>query len=163
MKYLLDANTYIQAKNFYYQMNFCPAYWDWLDKQAKANIIGSIDFIQKELKDGQDDLSTWVGTRHTHFQDCTDEATQANFKQIADFVMNHQTYSSHEKSHFLAKGDPWLIAKCMATNATLVTLEAKVGDSSTKVKIPNICEEFEVKYITPYNLLSTLQPQFILK
>ncbi len=45
MKYLLDANTYIQAKNLYYQMSFCPAYWDWLDKQAKDNIIGSIDFV----------------------------------------------------------------------------------------------------------------------
>lgn len=30
--YLLDANTYIQAKNLHYQMSFCPAYWDWLDE-----------------------------------------------------------------------------------------------------------------------------------
>ena len=28
--YLLDANSYIQAKNLHYQMSFCPAYWDWL-------------------------------------------------------------------------------------------------------------------------------------
>ncbi|WP_081763821.1 MULTISPECIES: DUF4411 family protein [Nitrincola] len=28
MKYLLDSNTYIQAKNQYYGMDFCPGYWD---------------------------------------------------------------------------------------------------------------------------------------
>jgi hypothetical protein len=33
MKYLLDANTYIQAMNTYYHVDFCPAYWDWLDRQ----------------------------------------------------------------------------------------------------------------------------------
>ncbi len=162
MKYLLDANTYIQAKNFYYQMSFCPAYWDWLDKQASDKVIGSIDFIQQELKDGQDDLSIWVGTRNTHFQDCTDKTTQDNFTEIADFVMTHPIYSNHEKALFLAKGDPWLIAKSVTTNATVVTLEAKVGDNATKVKIPNICEKFGVRYITPYQLLSTLNPQFIL-
>ncbi|MFS2059288.1 DUF4411 family protein [Kosakonia cowanii] len=27
MRYLLDANTYIQAKNQYYGMDICPAYW----------------------------------------------------------------------------------------------------------------------------------------
>ncbi|HDG1674842.1 TPA: DUF4411 family protein [Kluyvera cryocrescens] len=27
MRYLLDANTYIQAKNQYYGMDICPAYY----------------------------------------------------------------------------------------------------------------------------------------
>lgn len=46
MKYLLDANTYIQAKNFYYGMDICPAYWDWLDQQSLAGLVGSIDLLR---------------------------------------------------------------------------------------------------------------------
>ncbi len=114
------------------------------------------------MKDGKDDLSIWVGTRDTHFQDCTDKATQDNFTKIVDFVMKHQIYSNQAKDTFLAKGDPWLIAKSIVTNATVVTLEAKVNDSSTKVKIPNICDVFGVRYLTPYQLLSMLNPQFVL-
>mgnify|MGYP006298525777 CR=1 FL=1 len=30
MAYLLDANVFIEAKNRYYGMDFCPAFWDWL-------------------------------------------------------------------------------------------------------------------------------------
>lgn len=37
--YLLDANTYIEAKNRYYQMSFCPAYWDWLDQQFELGTL----------------------------------------------------------------------------------------------------------------------------
>jgi len=27
MAYLLDANVFIQAKNLYYGLDFCPAFW----------------------------------------------------------------------------------------------------------------------------------------
>ena len=60
MIYLLDANTYIEAKNTYYSMDFCPAYWSWLDQQFVAGVAGSIDMIGRELKDGNDELATWV-------------------------------------------------------------------------------------------------------
>ncbi|HVW88415.1 MAG TPA: DUF4411 family protein [Gaiellaceae bacterium] len=32
MAYLLDANVFIQAKNLHYSFDFCPAFWDWLDR-----------------------------------------------------------------------------------------------------------------------------------
>jgi len=38
--YLLDANTYIQAKNIYYQLDFCPAYWHFLDQQLQLGFSG---------------------------------------------------------------------------------------------------------------------------
>ncbi|WP_263289711.1 DUF4411 family protein [Pseudomonas sp. P5_C3] len=28
---MLDANSYIQAKNTHYRMGFYPGFWDWLD------------------------------------------------------------------------------------------------------------------------------------
>jgi len=32
MAYLLDANIFIQAKNLHYSFDFCPAFWEWLDR-----------------------------------------------------------------------------------------------------------------------------------
>lgn len=61
--YLLDANTYIQAKNLYYQMTFCPAYWTWLDQQYAISALASIRAVYDELSDGDDQLSGWVKDR----------------------------------------------------------------------------------------------------
>ncbi|MFC2993598.1 DUF4411 family protein [Halomonas tibetensis] len=33
MTYLLDANTYIQAKSLHYRMHIVPGFWEWLDLQ----------------------------------------------------------------------------------------------------------------------------------
>ena len=41
MRYLLDANAYIQAKNQYYGMDICPAYRDWLDQQFQCGVVAS--------------------------------------------------------------------------------------------------------------------------
>ena len=35
MLYLLDSNIFIEAKNRYYGMDFCPAFWDSLDRQIE--------------------------------------------------------------------------------------------------------------------------------
>lgn len=143
-------------------MSFCPAYWDWLDKQANTKTVGSVDFIQQELIEGKDELSDWAKNRNNHFLSCEDVVTQNNFTTIVNFVMSHAVYSPYEKNRFLAKADPWLIAKAITINATVVTLESKAPKNSKKVKIPNICEEFSVDCITPYELLATFNPLFVL-
>ena len=58
--YLLDANTYIQAKNLYYQLDFCPAYWDFLEQQFQTGMLASIDNVYDELSNTGDDLANWV-------------------------------------------------------------------------------------------------------
>ncbi|EHR41308.1 DUF4411 family protein [Alishewanella jeotgali] len=87
MIYLLDANTYIEAKNSYYSMDFCPAYWSWLDHQFAAGIAGSIDMIGRELKEGNDELAEWVEARKGQFIANDDDATQTAFVQIIEYVM----------------------------------------------------------------------------
>lgn len=162
MNYLLDANTYIQAKLQYYGMDFCPAYWDWLDARFVAGEVGSIEFIGKELKDGDDDLAKWAKARKEHFIKHEDDATQEVYAEIANFVME-QDYNAAERDRFLEKGDPWLISKAKTLGATLVTQEATVSPGSKKVKIPNICVEFGVRSITTFDMLRELKPVFLLE
>ena len=67
MAYLLDANTFIQAKNEYYGFDVCPGYWDWLERENAAGNVFSIDKIGDELKQGNDQLATWAGARGKNF------------------------------------------------------------------------------------------------
>ena len=163
MQYLLDANIFIQAKNFYYGMDFCPAFWDWLDREQRAGSIASISEIETELKGHEDELAQWVKARKdgSFFLPVDDIQTQEAYSQVANHVVEH--YDEKHFNPFLNAADPWLIAKAMATGATLVTHKVLVPQGSKKVKIPNVCKAFGVPYINSYALLRLLKAEFILK
>lgn len=163
MKYLLDSNTYIQAKNFYYDMTFCPAYWHWLDLQYSNGHIASIKSVYDELSDYGDDLTDWVKDRKDQFVSIADNATQEKYVEIVQYVYDLENKNPVKVDNFLNKADPWLIAKACTTGAELVTHEKRVPENSKDIKIPNICEVFGVGYLSTFQLLQELQAQFVLK
>lgn len=163
MTYLLDANTYIQAKSLHYRMHVVPGFWDWLDQQFGHGQVGSIRSVYDELAGGGDELSQWVKLRRDHFLLVDEQETQAIFTEIADHVATHSSYREPHVSSFLSGADPWLVAKAKAIGAQVVTNEARVGPGSKKVKVPNICDHFQVACFDTFDLLDTLKARFILK
>lgn len=58
----------------------------------------------------------------------------------------------------LAEGDDldaWIIAYAKANNATVVTHEVS-APKSTKVKIPDVCDYFDIKHINTFEMLQRL-------
>ena len=161
MKYLLDSNTYIQAKNFYYGMDICPAYWDWLDQQFQLGTVASVDMIGKELKDGNDELAQWAKDRPEHFIKNDDVETQTVFTKIVKAVVTGD-YNPGNRDNFLAKADPWIIAKAKTIGATVVTHESMLAPSTKKVKVPNICHLFDVPCLNTFHFLRELEARFVL-
>lgn len=162
MQYCLDANTFIEAKNIHYGMDFCPAFWDMLDIQSKAGFIFSIVQVNDELITGNDDLAIWAEERKNDplFVDTEDTATQLAFGKIADYVVAN--YSEEHATLFLGGADPWLIAKCKTLGAVLVTKEV-LAPGAKKVKIPNICQYFGVEYIRTHEMIRVLGNRYILE
>lgn len=60
MKYLLDSNTLIEAKNRYYNMTVCPAYWQWIIEKNQSHDVASISLVADELARGDDELADWA-------------------------------------------------------------------------------------------------------
>lgn len=162
MRYLLDANAYIQAKSLHYRMRVVPGFWEWLDRQFGAGKVGSIRNVYDELVASDDELSDWVKQRRVHFLPVDDEATQHVFAEIADHVVSHDAFQEPHVSTFLSGADPWLVAKARVIEAQVVTHESRVGPGSKKVKVPNICDRFEVECFDTFDLLETLQARFVL-
>lgn len=162
MIYCLDANTLIEAKNVHYAMDFCPAFWDMLNMESEKGLVFSIDFIYTELLKGNDELATWAKgqKKNNFFIDTSDMETQRAYTEIVNYVVNK--YSEKEAKKFLDVADPWLIAKCKTMNVTLVTKEVLAPSNTKKVKIPNICEIFDVKYIQTQDMIRSLGVKFIL-
>ncbi|MGQ4277602.1 DUF4411 family protein [Pseudidiomarina sp. E22-M8] len=165
MIYLLDANSFIEAKLRHYRMRVVPAYWEWLLKPHKRFQLQSIDQVYNELTHSSkkvDDLHLWSKSQRHFFRDSKSQTDQANFAKIANYVSTHSRYKASHKTKFLGGADPWLIAKAMTLGATIVTHEKPVDESSTRVKIPNVASEFNVSSTDIFDVLEASGDQFIL-
>lgn len=141
-------------------MDFCPGYWDWLEKQFNGGNICSIDNVYVEIVESKDTLSSWAKDHKPHFVDIDDDDTQTVFADVANYVMSLERKTEVEKARFLAKADPWIIAKAVTMGATIVTHEVRVADDSKKVKIPNICDNYGISCINTFELLLKLEAKF---
>lgn len=163
MNYLLDANTFVEAKNRYYNMTVCPAYWQWILLKRAAEIVASISMVGDELKKGDDELASWAKDHPELFIDVYDEPTQACFAMIAEFVVSHAARMKvGAVEDFLSGADPWLIAKAMTTGCTVVTHERHHADVVKKFLIPNVCDVFGVSWMNTFDLLYKLEARFVL-
>lgn len=162
--HLLDANVFIEAKNFYYGFETFPCFWEWLDTEQANGHIASIQIICDELLKGSDELGAWTKVRKDSgwFFPVDDIETQQNLARIAEWVMN-QAFKDAAKAEFLSGGDPWLIAKAMSIDATVVTQETFDSQIKKKVKIPNVCRAFGVSYIDTFGFLKQMGATFALQ
>ena len=64
---------------------------------------------------------------------------------------------------FLGGADPWLIAKAMTMNATVVTHEQLNLAVRRKFLIPNVCQHFGVLFIDTFEMLNALEARFVLE
>lgn len=87
-----------------------------------------------------------------------DAAAQATFSSIANYV--RATYEARRAADFLAKADPWVIAHAAAYGGAVVTLEARVPSNSSKIKIPNVCDHFNIRSMGLYQMLRELGASF---
>ena len=163
--YLIDANVFIEAKNKYYNMSFCPAFWDWLLRECAGQHIFSIQGIYDELVTGNDELRTWAMNNRHFFLPVSDEDTQRNLTMVAAHVAERQLnvpMAAIAMAEFLRGADTWLIAKAITTGATIVTHERLDLQCKRKFLIPNDCNHFGVRYVDTFALLQQLNASFIL-
>ncbi len=152
MAYLLDANTFIEAKNRYYSFDVCPGFWQWLELFANQQDFLTIKEVKDEILYGSDELSDWFKTIPSNLFIEADTEIQREFRTIYNHV-THNDYNTTAKNRFLDGADPWLIATAKQRNLSIVTHESSVPPNSTKIKIPNLCEIYEISCLNIFELL----------
>jgi Domain of unknown function (DUF4411) len=160
-RYLLDADTMIDAKNRLYAFDLCPGFWDFLEHEQSAGALRSIHRVKIQLEAGGDELGRWAHARSTDFfMPDTPEMLSA-MPRVANWVQAHPTYSDTAKRDFLADTDAFLIAYALAHGDTVVTNEAAAPLSVKRVKIPDLCVGVGVDCIQLANALRRRGALFI--
>jgi hypothetical protein len=163
--YCLDANTFIEAKNRYYGFEFCPAFWDWLDREAENGKLICIDVIYNELLEEKDELSLWLRERKEGplIRKADDVGTQSLYREIVNYVNRRRDhYQDAAIVEFLSGADPWLIAYAGAHGHIVVTQEVPAPESRRSIKIPDICNQFSIDWCSTFDLLKEMKARFIL-
>ena len=165
MTYLLDTNTLIEAKNRYYRMAVCPAYWRWIQRCQHRCVLVSIEPVGAELQRGHDELAQWAKKQDGLFLPVADAATQQAFAQVAEHVVSQAAkMKPGALNAFLDGADPWLIAKAMTlAGAVIVTHEQFNPELRRKYSIPNVAKAFGVTCIDTFELLSRTEARFVLE
>jgi len=152
MPYVIDASSLIEAKDRYYGFDFCPGYWDWLLRENARGVVFSIDKVGRELEAGNDDLAVWAKANAANFFLPVDQPTLTAMPHIVTWI-NGANFRPQAVPPFLAGADPFLIAFALVGGHTVVTDEVFVPGERRSVKIPAVCQQFNVACIDPFEML----------
>ena len=160
--YLVDANVPIEATNRYYSFSICPGFWDTLVWHADSGAVCSVDVVKRELLGGNDDLAVWVKNvaPAAAFHSTNDADVVAWYGRIANWVQNEPQFRPEAKAEFMKAADPWLVADAGAHGMMLVTQETPEPMSRKKVKIPDVCRQFGVRWVSTFGMLEDLGVAF---
>lgn len=146
--FVIDANTLISSYRKYYSFDFAPAFWDQLIENGGSRII-LVDKIRDEIYRNEDLLSEWLKANETSFMVKTSEDNKVIecYSKIITAVNQNEKYKASAKSAFASDPDSWLCAHALAYKYVVVTEETYDPNRRNKVKIPNVCREFDIEYI----------------
>lgn len=156
MKFCLDTNIFIEAWKGYYSFDFFPEYWNRLDQLAMDGVVFASEEVKREIEDTDDDLKKWISPRQHFFKPIDNDVQDCLTEIFKD--PTHQRLVDTVKGR--SKADPWVIAHAMAEGAIVVTKEEFAPPGTSRIKIPNVCNDLGVEWINDYDLIRRLGISF---
>jgi len=156
-KYAIDANVLITSSRTFYSFEIAPSFWNQLVEKGKNKII-LIDKVRDEIYKNEDQLSLWLKENENFFiiKSSADENIIKNYSLLITCVQENQQYKASAKSQFAEEPDFWLCAHAMTYNYMIVTQEKYKPNIKKKVKIPNVCKEFNIEYIDLFQFIKEI-------
>jgi hypothetical protein len=157
LKYILDANVFIEAYKRYYAFDLCPGFWRSIEHYGAQCLLASIDRVRDELQEG-DNLDTWKSQAPEPLFLPTDtEETLAAYVEIIQWAQKQTRLNDGAKTEFAQGVDAWLIAFAKANNLTMITHEQPAPESKKDIKIPDVCKAFNIECKNTFDMLRDLQ------
>lgn len=158
-KYIVDANTFIQASRGYYAFDFAQHFWNNLVVYGSQSKILSLDKVLAEINQGDDQLKKWANRDFLpYFENSQTSAVVQHYSTLVNWADEHQVYIQTAKDEFMEddNADAWIISYAMAHDCTVVTDEIPDPASKKRIKIPDVCNMFGIPYCDLFAMLRSL-------
>jgi hypothetical protein len=161
VRFVLDANVFIEAYRRYYAFDICPGYWTALIAHHGGGRLCSIDRVRSELLALVDQLSQWAQQLPgSFFEETGDQMVVTWFSNIMAWVQAQAQYFPAARAAFASGADGWLIAYAKAQGVVVATNEQPNPASRRRVPIPDVCNAFGVGYVGTFDMLRALGARF---
>jgi len=158
--YVIDSDVFISAKNRYYAFTICPGFWDSLIYHHALGHLHSLDRIRDELLAGreEEDLVQWVknDVPEGFFAPTRDSAIVKAYGEIMLWAQRNPQYLDNAKAKFATEADGWLVAFARVTGEEVVTNEQSHPEARGRVSLPDVCNQFGVRYHDTFAMLTSL-------
>lgn len=153
MKYIIDSNCFITPHR-----SFCPtdvgvSFWNKVRSLYETGAICSLDKVKDELYGNSDDLKIWMtgNLKEDFFLPFENEASVQRLSEIMRWASASTFYTSKAKEKFLRmdKADIYLasFASVNPQQWTVVSMETSAPNSPGEIKLPDVCNQYNVKCI----------------
>ncbi|MBD1395763.1 DUF4411 family protein [Pontibacter sp. JH31] len=160
--FVVDSNFFIQAHRAAYPFDIFTSFWEKIRQLAVEGKIISIDKVKSELFQNEDALKQWC---EQNLPDSFFENTETIITSYSDIV----NWAASKSTHYLQKAldefldadeaDAWLVSYALAKNVTIITHELSQPNRKNKIKIPDVCEPFGIRYTNTIEMLRHLGAQ----
>lgn len=165
-KYIVDSNFFIQAHRSIYPLDVVQSFWLKVNDLSQNGTIVSIDKVKKEIYDNsshEDELKLWCSSNLPNDFFINTDTVLQNYIRIVSWtnaMSHHYTPSAIQEFLETDLADPWLVAFAMSNNWTIVTQEKSQPDRKNRIKIPEVCNQFNVRYINTIEMFRELNENF---
>lgn len=163
MLYLLDANTLIDAKRDYYQIDGVPEFWEWLVFKGHAGDIKIPIEVYEEFSDTKDNdgnkdpLTEWAEQIEVKNALLLDEDAEQDL--VARVTYDGYLPNPTDDELLKIGRDPFLISYALkdAEKRCVVTTEvSKPSKQGANRKVPDICKYFNIRCINNFQMFREL-------
>ena len=160
MLYLLDANTLIDAKDYYYPIERVPEFWDWLIFHGREGNIKIPIEIYREFygqKGREDELVVWA--KRTEVKKALLLKESAEPDLVSRIIYGGYLPNPTDDEIKKMGNDPFLLSYALSDleNRCIVTTEiSKKSRKGAGAKIPDVCEKFHIRCINSFQIIREL-------
>ncbi len=102
IRYVLDANVFIEAYRRYYSFDIAQPFWEALIDLAKRGRVLSVDKVLDELKREDDSLRKWAENQFgKYFVSTNDSNVIKSYKSVIRWVNSQQQFLDKAKREFM--------------------------------------------------------------
>lgn len=165
--FIVDTNFFIQSHRVTYPLDVAVGFWNTVIKIANENKIVSIDKVKNEIYNNDDELTTWIDDNlpPKFFKPTDTQDVLSNYSRIVNWANSKNTfYLPKAINEFLdfENADAWLAAYALSLDkeCCITTQEKSEPNRKSKIKIPEVCDAFDIHYKNIIEMFRELGERF---
>ncbi|MBM3712524.1 MAG: DUF4411 family protein [Actinobacteria bacterium] len=151
--FIVDTNFFIQSHRITYPLGFAEGFWKKVVKIANENKIISVDKVKNEIYENDDELKKWMDVNliADFFKPTDTSEVLTCYAKVVNWANSkNDFYLPKAIAEFLdfENADAWLIAYALSLHEEfyIITQEKSEPNRKSKIKIPEVCNAFNIQY-----------------